>query len=114
LLSGNCEEGARIKLEYFDLWKFFRCGAFGDEVSDRNDLFNVAIERAAACGAPPVAANRVVVVGDTVLDIACARAAGARSVAVATGPSDVETLRMAGAEVVFEDLSDAGGFLALL
>ena len=59
------------------------------------------------------ARGRVFVVGDTVLDIACARAAGARSVAVATGPSDVETLRVAGADVVFEDLSDTAGFLAL-
>ena len=33
LLTGNCEEGARIKLQHFDLWNFFRCGAFGDEVS---------------------------------------------------------------------------------
>jgi len=114
LLTGNCEQGARIKLEYFDLWKFFRCGAFGDEVTDRNELFSVAIERASACGAPPVHPNKVFVVGDTVLDIACAHAAGARSIAVATGPSDVETLRAAGADVVFEDLSAAGQFLGLI
>ena len=114
LLTGNCEEGARIKLDYFGLWKFFRCGAFGDDVTDRNDLFHVALERAAACGARPVSAGEVVVVGDTVLDVACARAAGARSVAVATGPADVETLRAAGADVVVEDLSDTAGFLGLL
>jgi len=114
LLTGNCEQGARIKLEYFDLWKFFRCGAFGDEVCDRNELFDVAIERAASCGAPRVRPGQVLVVGDTVLDIACACAAGARAVAVATGPSDVETLRKAGAEIVFEDLSDTARFLTLL
>jgi phosphoglycolate phosphatase len=114
LLTGNCHEGARIKLQYFDLWKFFRCGAFGDEATDRNHLFAVAMERAFACGAPRVAARDVMIVGDTVLDVACAKAAGARSVGVATGPSDVDTLRSAGADVVVEDLTDTEGFLALL
>ncbi|HKY21695.1 MAG TPA: HAD family hydrolase [Vicinamibacterales bacterium] len=114
LLTGNCEEGARIKLEYFDLWKFFRCGAYGDVIADRNDLFSVALERARACGVPPVDPRDVLVVGDTVLDVACAKAAGARSVAVATGPSSVETLREAGADVAMEDLADTGAFLRLL
>ena len=114
LLTGNCEQGARIKLEYFDLWKFFRCGAFGDDVTDRNHLFDVALTRAWACGAPVVEPRDVLVVGDTVLDIACARAAGARSVGVATGPADVATLRAAGADVAFEDLSDTATILRLL
>lgn len=114
LLTGNCEEGARIKLQHFDLWKFFRCGAYGDTVVDRNDLFGVAIERALACGAPAVDPRNVVIVGDTILDVACAKAAGARSVAVATGPSDVATLRAAGADVALENLTDIDGFLELL
>ena len=94
LLTGNCEEGARIKLQHFDLWKFFRCGAYGDDVTDRNHLFDDRrCSAREACGAPRVQPSDVVVVGDTVLDVACAKAAGARSVAVATGPCDVDTLR---------------------
>ena len=114
LLTGNCEEGARIKLQHFDLWKFFRCGAYGDEVTERHELFPVAIERAFACGAPFVPSRDVLVVGDTVLDVECAKAAGARSIAVATGPSDAGTLRSAGADVVLEDLSDTAAFIRLL
>ena len=114
LLTGNCEEGARIKLQHFDLWKFFRCGAFGDAADDRNELFDIAMARALACGAPPVRRHDVLVVGDTVLDIACANAAGARSVAVATGPHDIDTLQAAGADVVVRDLSDTAAFLQLL
>ena len=113
LLTGNCELGARIKLQHFGLWSFFRCGAYGDEIADRRDLFDVAIARAVACGAPPVRPADVVVVGDTVMDIACAKAAGARSVAVATGPSDVATLRDAGADVVVADLSDTAAIMRL-
>jgi phosphoglycolate phosphatase len=114
LLTGNCEEGARIKLDHFDLWQFFRCGAYGDDVVDRNDLFVVAMARAFACGARRVQPREVVVIGDTVLDVACARAAGARSIAVATGASSLEALEAAGADVVVSDLGDTEGILELL
>jgi phosphoglycolate phosphatase len=114
LLTGNCEEGARIKLQHFDIWKFFRCGAYGDEVTDRNQLFDIAMRRAEACGAPALKPSDVVVVGDTVLDVACAKAAGARSVAVATGPCDVETLKKSGADVVVRDLNDTEGLFRML
>jgi phosphoglycolate phosphatase-like HAD superfamily hydrolase len=114
LLTGNSEEGARIKLEYFDLWRYFRCGAYGDDVHDRNELFAVAMNRVRACGGPEAHARDVIVIGDTVFDVACAVAAGARSVAVATGPSDVETLKASGADVVVEDLSDTAALLRLL
>lgn len=114
LLTGNCEAGARIKLEHFDLWKFFRCGAYGDEATDRTELFDVAMERVAACGAPSVPPGDVVVVGDTVLDVACARAAGARCVAVATGPFNADALAGAGADVAWNDLSDTSAFLTFL
>ena len=114
LLTGNCETGAQIKLEYFDLWKFFRCGAFGDDVHDRNELFSVAMTRAQACGAQALPPDRVLVVGDTELDVACAAAAGARAIAVATGTSTAADLRRSGADVVFEDLSETGAFLQLL
>lgn len=114
LLTGNCEEGARIKLQHFDIWKFFRCGAYGDEVTDRKHLFEIAVRRAEACGAPRAQPSDVVVIGDTVLDVACAKAAGARSVAVATGPCDVDTLRKTGADVVVRDLNDTDAFFRML
>lgn len=113
LLTGNFAEAARIKLEYFDLWRYFRCGAYGDDDSDRNALVPIALSRARECGSPPDF-DRVFVVGDTPHDIACAAAAGATSIAVATGNHDVDALRAAGADVVFEDLSDLKCFLRLL
>jgi phosphoglycolate phosphatase-like HAD superfamily hydrolase len=114
LLTGNSEGGARIKLEHFDLWRFFQFGAFGDDVADRNHLFDVAVGRAEASGVLRTRPADVVVVGDTVLDVACAKAAGARSVAVATGPSDIATLRHSGADLVMSDLSDTDGFLRFI
>ena len=106
LLTGNFEEGARIKLQHFDLWKYFRCGAFGDDASDRNHLVPVAMQRARDCGLVDASPSDVVVIGDTPHDIACARAVGATPVAVATGSYSVDQLRGAGADIVFKDLSE--------
>jgi phosphoglycolate phosphatase len=114
LLTGNYEISARMKLEYFDLWRYFACGAFGDEAPERNALFGVARERLAAHGGPMVRAERAVVVGDTPHDIAVAIAAGARSMGVATGSHSVAALRAAGADHVFEDLSDTDAVLQAL
>lgn len=114
LLTGNFEAGARMKLEHFDLWKYFRCGAFGDDAADRNALVPFAVERARRCGLPDLAPEDVLVVGDTPHDVACARAAGAVPVGVATGGFSVEQLRASGAGIVFEDLRNTAAFLHLL
>jgi phosphoglycolate phosphatase-like HAD superfamily hydrolase len=111
LLTGNFEEGARVKLEYFDLWRYFRCGAFGDYALERNGLLSRALARVRTCGGPSVEPAAVVIVGDTPLDVAVALAGGARSLAVATGGYDVETLRASGADVVLDDLSDVPSVL---
>jgi phosphoglycolate phosphatase-like HAD superfamily hydrolase len=114
LLTGNYEAGARLKLEYFDLWRYFRCGAFGDNAPDRNRLLPRALARAAACGKGVVSPADAIIIGDTPLDIACAKAGGARSIGVATGSHSVEQLREAGADIVFEDLSDTEAVLSAL
>jgi phosphoglycolate phosphatase-like HAD superfamily hydrolase len=114
LLTGNFEEGARLKLAHFDLWKYFSCGAFGGDAADRNALVPFALERARQCGLPEIASTDILVVGDTPHDIACAHAVGALPVAVATGGYSVDQLRAAGGEIVFSDLSDTGAFLRLI
>jgi phosphoglycolate phosphatase-like HAD superfamily hydrolase len=114
LLTGNYEQGARIKLEYFDLWRYFRCGAFGDDAPHRNGLVPKALARVAACGGPSFRAAETVVIGDTPLDVACAAFSGARSIAVATGSYSVEDLRASGADVVLQDLADTSEVLRVI
>ena len=103
-----------MKLRHFDLWRYFACGAFGDAAPDRNVLVPKALERIAMCGGPSVAATDAIVVGDTPHDVTCAQAAGARSIAVATGSYSVEDLRAAGADAVFEDFSNTAAVLAAM
>jgi phosphoglycolate phosphatase-like HAD superfamily hydrolase len=114
LLTGNFEEGARIKLEHFDLWWYFKCGAFGDDAADRNALVPFALDRARACGLDAIAPEDVFVVGDTPHDVACARAVGAVPVGVATGSFSVADLRGSGADIVFPDLCDTAAFMRVI
>lgn len=114
LLTGNYEPAAHIKLRHFDLGHFFSWGAFGEDSIHRDDLARLVLERAVQRGVPPAARDNVVVVGDTPHDIACARAVGARVIAVATGGYTVDELRESGADAVFDDLSDTEQVLKLL
>lgn len=114
LLTGNYREAAEIKLQHFELWDFFEWGAFSDDAADRNALVPIARSRAETYDIPPEAIERVTVVGDTPHDIECARVAGARSIAVATGGFTVDQLREFGADEVLPDLSDTDAVLALL
>lgn len=114
LLTGNYPESARIKLEHFDLMRFFAFGAYATDAPDRSGLVPVALERARARGFPQPGPSDVIVIGDTPLDIHCARSNSAVAVGVATGGHDAGTLREAGADLVFDDLGDTAAVLQAL
>ena len=105
LVTGNVARAARIKLEYFDLWRYFGFGAYGDDAPVRDALVPIAVERARRIQVEVRGPDDVVVIGDTPLDVQCAAAAGACSVAVATGSYDETALRAAGAHAVLPDFS---------
>jgi phosphoglycolate phosphatase len=111
LLTGNYEAAAKIKLEYFDLWRYFPCGAFGDAAPDRNGLLPKALARVVELKALTVRPSDSILIGDTPLDIACAATGGARSIGVATGNFTVDQLRAAGADVTFSNLSETAEVL---
>jgi phosphoglycolate phosphatase len=107
LLTGNIRLGAEIKLRHFGLWHRFRLGAFGDDHEDRNVLAAVALRRARELLGDNLPPNEVLVVGDTVHDIACARAVGARVLAVATGGDSMTDLAAARPDWLLPDLTGA-------
>ena len=85
LLTGNIRLGAEIKLRRFDLWEQFETGAFADDSMERNEIAAIAKERGEAVLGEKLKGEEVLIIGDTPLDIACARAIGARVLAVGTG-----------------------------
>ncbi len=92
LLTGNVRLGAEIKLRHFNLWQEFHTGGFGDDSEDRNLVAKAARDRGCRFLGKELRGEEILVVGDTPLDVACAKAIGARSLAVATGASSVSDL----------------------
>jgi len=110
LLTGNLRRSAEIKLGYHDLWDYFPIGAFADDSEIRDDLGPHALARARSHWGISFAPEQVWIIGDTPHDVACARAFGARALAVATGSSSAATLAAHRPDAVLESLSDPGAF----
>jgi len=114
LLTGNIEPGARVKLRSTGLWPLFRVGAFGSDDMDRRRLPAIACERAHRVLGRRFAFEEVTIIGDTPLDVDCARACGAVAVAVATGFHPAEDLRACTPDHLFVDFSDVAAAVAAL
>jgi len=114
LLTGNIEEGARIKLEPFRLNEYFPAGAFGSDDEDRNNLLPIAVKRFEELFQQKIEADNCIIVGDTPRDVECAHIYGAMCIAVATGPYSYDDLIEAGADYVVHDLSDQKSLLNFL
>lgn len=106
LLTGNLERGARLKLAPPGFNRYFPFGAFGSDSADRYELPPVAVERAHAHTGRRFAGKSVVIVGDSIHDVACGRALGVRAVAVATGITSPETLAAEKPDALFESFVD--------
>jgi phosphoglycolate phosphatase len=115
LLTGNTERGARAKLTHYDLVDFFEGGAFSTDAGPRSRIAERALQivrtRFPEAG---IEARHVFVIGDTPHDIECARAVGARAIAVATGVYRSDALRAHGAWRVLDRVPPPDDFVALI
>ena len=114
LLTGNLARGAEIKLRHYDVWHYFEFGAFADDHHDRNQLGPFAQARARAQRGIEFPPERIFVLGDTPHDIACARAIGAKAIAIATGKFSQADLAAQTPDFLFEDLGDLDAVLAAI
>ncbi len=112
--TGNVRAGAALKVGRVTPFERFAFGGFGCDHEERAELLRRGAERGAARLDKPLDACRVVVVGDTPKDVAAARALGAESIAVATGPFSTETLAECEPTFVFATLDEPGATEALL
>jgi phosphoglycolate phosphatase len=108
LLTGNIEANAAIKLgsvglvEHLDL----EIGGYGSDHRVRAELVTVARRKARDKYGIDFAPEQTFLIGDTPLDVAAARQAGARVVAVASGFSEPAELEAAGPDALLPDLTD--------
>lgn len=114
LLTGNLEPGARLKLTPPDFNRYFPFGAFGSDSADRYLLPPIAVARALAHTGRRFEGKSVVIVGDSVHDVACGRSIGVRSVGVATGVTSTERLAAENPDAVLESFADTERALAAI
>jgi len=114
LLTGNLEKGARLKLEPPGFNRYFPFGAFGSDSADRYLLPAIAVDRARRHAQREYSGKAVVIVGDSVHDVACGRSLGVRSVAVATGPTPADRLAAERPDALLPDFSDVDAAFAAI
>src|SRR3989338_416862 len=103
LATGNYERAAHHKLVRAGLRSYFDYGGYGSDSADREVLTRLALTRATQY--LKTSPKKVIVVGDTIHDVRCGLAIGAKTLAVCTGRTKAETLKDAGATWVIPDLS---------
>ena len=114
LLTGNVSRGAQLKLEHYGVWHLFEFGAFADDHQDRNQLGSFARARAREKHGREFSASQIDVIGDTPRDIACGKAIGARTIAVATGKWSREQLAEHQPDFLIDDLSNVNQIIDTL
>jgi phosphoglycolate phosphatase-like HAD superfamily hydrolase len=106
ILTGNVEGGATVKLKPTGLAPCFRVAAYGSDESDRRRLPAIARQRAQGLLGLEIPFREIVIIGDTPLDVDCARASGCVAVAVATGQHSVAELDATHPDLRFSSFVD--------
>jgi len=114
LLTGNVLRGAELKLGRWDLERYFRFGAYGDDHEDRAVLAQIALEKARTLSGLPFTGAHTTVIGDTPKDVACARAIGARAVVVATGSIGRDELKESNPDALLDSFENHNAALRAL
>jgi phosphoglycolate phosphatase-like HAD superfamily hydrolase len=113
LLTGNLERGAELKLTHYGVWHYFEFGAYADDHHDRDQLGHFARTRAEEKHGIEFLPGDIFVLGDTPHDISCARAVGAKAVAIATGKFSRAELGTLAPDFLFDDLADVARVLEI-
>jgi len=107
IITGNVEQVGWWKLEYVHLREFFDFGVFGDEADNRIALAHTVFTKADAYFQTSFKPEDIIIVGDTIHDIRCAKAIGASSIVVTTGfHNDKEVFQKEEPNVIADSLMD--------
>ena len=114
LLTGNFERSGWMKVQHFNINHHFSFGAFGDHHHHRDDVARDAAKLMKQKGISDSDAQAAWIIGDTPADVQCARAIGARVLAVAPGIYSREELEQAQPDQLVDDFSDAQQIVDIL
>jgi phosphoglycolate phosphatase len=107
LVTGNVREAVPHKLRAVGLDPgLFTFGAYGSEHQDRNTLPELALYRLGQRMGLSMPPESALIIGDTPLDIACARHAGTKVLGVATGNYDRGALEEHKPDYLLDDLAE--------
>ncbi len=111
LLTGNFRKSAEIKLQSHSLYGNFRFGVYGSDTWDRNMMPAIARRRLLDTFSLDIDFSRMVIIGDTVHDIACSKNSGSISISVGTGWTEKEVLLEEEPDYFFDDMGDVENIL---
>jgi phosphoglycolate phosphatase len=114
LLTGNIEQGARLKLDAIALNAYFPFGAFGSDSPRREELPPIAAERAAAITGVDFRGSDVVIIGDSIYDVRCGVPHNATTIAIASGKTPAEKLRAENPDHFFKSAEDLDAILVAI
>jgi phosphoglycolate phosphatase len=123
LLTGNIKQTAYLKLRPSRLGEVFAFGAFGCDHINRSALPPIAIHRAnaasvlaqtASASSTPFTPENTIIIGDTLNDIACARAHAIPVLAVATGAVSYDVLAAERPDFLVHDFSNTAQIVDIL
>lgn len=112
LLTGNMEKIGWEKLKRAGIMDYFSFGAFGSMAFKRVDLIKIAAEKAAEVLDREVHTHELVIIGDSPLDIACARDGGIPVIAVGAG--HFKSHELSHADLTIESLEEKDKVLKFL
>jgi phosphoglycolate phosphatase len=108
ILTGNPRPSAEVKLSTFGLTDLLDIdsGAYGTDDSIRANLVAIAQQRARERHGVTFTEETTIIIGDTTSDVEAALKGGSQVIAVASGRTTADKLRLAGASTVFDSLTD--------
>lgn len=114
-LTGNVEKIGWEKLRKAEIKDFFSFGAFGDQGFTRVELIKIAVNRAKkTLKNKKLSKKDFILVGDSLLDVACAKKGGIQIIAVASKPQKKRALKLAGANYVVSSLEEKKTVIEIL
>lgn len=114
LATGNFERAGRMKLKRGGIEHYFLTGGFGNDARERVEILRAAVAYSEEFARERFEKDRIFVIGDTEHDIAAAKKAGVRSIAVLTNGRTHQSFEKAPPDHILKDLTDIPLFLSCL